>query len=176
MKMSINTAAKVSWDFKKAVYILTAEIGLLKRISEAQSVVREAVMSREWTDFDEKTLEVNRLSGEFTDLDQEREDIFACLGDFSRNQEDEEYSFSSLISALPEIERKALSCLHRELKMELLKMRALNETFIDYLNEAKTLASAFITAVCPARGGKLYTNKGKAVSPDLRSIVINNRF
>jgi len=52
----------------------------------------------------------------------------------------------------------------------------LNETFLAYLNEAKTLATAYISTVCPDRGGKLYTSKGRTVAPDLKSIVINNRF
>ena len=60
--------------------------------------------------------------------------------------------------------------------METLKMRALNETFMAYLSEAKTMAAAFLEAVYPARGGKLYTRKGRRVSQDLRSMVFNNRF
>jgi hypothetical protein len=55
-------------------------------------------------------------------------------------------------------------------------MRALNETFMAYLGEAKTIAAAYLEAVCPARGGKLYTRKGRRVSQDLRSMVFNNRF
>jgi len=66
--------------------------------------------------------------------------------------------------------------MYRDIKMETLKIRALNETFLSYLNEAKNLATAYLEAVCPARGGKLYTRKGGRVTQDLRSIVINNRF
>jgi len=111
-------------------------------------------------------------------MEEERENIFSCLAvnDRSDAADADETSFLSLVAALPENEQNELSRLHRELKMEIYKIRALNETFLDYLNEAKTMAAAYISAVCPARGGQLYTRKGRTASPDLRSVVINNRF
>jgi hypothetical protein len=60
--------------------------------------------------------------------------------------------------------------------METLKMQARNETFMAYIDDARTLAAAYLEEICPARGGKLYTRKGRKVSQDLKSIVINNRF
>jgi hypothetical protein len=88
----------------------------------------------------------------------------------------EEKPFYVLVSRLPLEESRRLSALYRELKTETLKMRALNESFLSYLNEARALAAAYLEAVCPNRGGKLYTRRGRRVSQDLRSIVINNSF
>lgn len=199
---------KEAWNFTRAVQVLSGEIELLRKISAVQSSVRQAVISREWTDFDEKTLEINRLGMEFARLEQDRADLFSGLGYGTASNtgssvnygagdpvksgeagvtlsvtpnginsgETDKKAFSALISGLPEEQRKELSVLYRELKMETHKMKALNETFLAYLNEAKTLAAAYIGAVCPSRSGKLYTRKGRTVSPDLRSIVFNNRF
>ena len=177
---------KEAWNFDRCVSVLTAEIGLLKEISGAQNKVREAVMSRDWTNFEEKNQELNRLGGEFANLEGERERLFSVLnaptdngsiGDGgSSGPAIEGKSFYAAIMALPIEESRKLSYLYRELKMETLKMRALNETFLAYLNEAKALAAAYIETVCPARGGKLYTRKGRRVSQDLKSIVFNNRF
>jgi hypothetical protein len=97
-----------------------------------------------------------------------------CSRDIEQKQF--EKPFYAAIMTLPVEERSELSQLYRELKMETLKMRALNETFLVYLEEARALAAAYIEAVCPARGGKLYTCKGRRVSQDLKSIVFNNRF
>ena len=166
---------KKAWDAARAAYILNREIELLKIISEVQNNARKAVMTREWADFDEKTLDINSLSSEFALLEEERDSLFSCLkADIGCSGE--EIPFSILIDELPENERKELSNLYRELKLETAKMKILNETFMAYLNEAKSLASAYIGTVCPDRGGKLYTRKGSAVSPDLRSIVINSHF
>ena len=172
-----------TWDFGRCVSVLTGEIELLKRLSIAQDGVRKAVMAREWTDFEEKTAGVNRMSEEFALLENERVRLFSALaatthtGDCSaRPGGVESKPFYMLIAGLVPEEGRELSRLYRDLKMATLKMRALNETFLAYLNEAKALAAAYLEAACPARGGKLYTRKGHRVSQDLRSIVFNNRF
>ena len=156
---------KETLSFERCAAVLTGEIGLLKEISALQVKVRQAVMNRDWTDFDGKIQELNRLGTEFAGLEGEREGLFPAI---------EGNPFYAAIAALPVEESRELSRLYRELKMETLKMRALNETFLAYLNEAKALAAAYIETVCPARGGKLYTRKGRRVSQDLKSIVLNN--
>nr|AGS53532.1 hypothetical protein [uncultured bacterium contig00062] len=173
---------KETWSFDYCVTVLTGEIGLLKKILAAQDKVRQLVMNREWADFDEKTAEVNRLGEEFALLEEERARLFYALSEVAHLNGSsvawtiEARPFYASILALPVEERQELSRLYRELKMETLKMRALNETFLAYLNEAKNLAAAYLEAVCPARGGKLYTRKGGRASQDLKSIVFNNRF
>jgi len=157
---------KETWDYKYCVSVLTGEIELIKKISSAQDRVRQAVMNREWPDFDENTQEVNSLGYEFACLEEERARLFPA----------EEKPFYESIMGLPPDERSELSRLYRELKTETLKMRAVNETFLAYLNEAKSLATAYLEAVCPSEDNKLYTSKGRKVKRDLRSIVFNNRF
>ena len=161
-----------AWNFEKCVSVLTGEIELLKKIFAAQEKVRLAVMSREWADFDEKTAEVNRLGEEFSILEEERVRLFSALG----CDEAEKKPIYAQLSGLPMEESRELARLYREIKMETLRIRSMSETMMAYLNEAKTLASAYLEAVCPARGGKLYGRKGRKISQDLRSIVINNRF
>ena len=174
---------KEGWNFDRCVLVLTEEICLLKKISCTQDKVRQAVMSRDWDAFDEKTREVGQLSEEFKRLEDERDRLFTALTNISSKSSApsgswviDERSFYTAIITLQAEERRGLSNLYRELKMETLKMRALNETFLTYLNEAKTMTAAYIEAVCPDRGGKLYTRKGRRVSQDLKSIVLNNRF
>ena len=156
---------KEEWNFDRCVSVLSGEISLLKEIFGLQSKVRQAVLNRDWTDLDEKIQDLNRLSTEFAGLEDERERLFSTFG---------ETPFYTAIVALPAEENRELSHLYRELKMETMKMRALNETFLAYLNESKALAASYIETVCPDRGGKLYTRKGRRVSQDLKSIVLNN--
>jgi len=152
-------------NYNRCVSVLSGEIEILREISAVQNKVRQAVIKREWADFDAHDKELSRLGGEFERLENERASLFPA-----------ETPFYAAILELPIEERVELSRLYRELKMETLKMRALNETFLVYLNEAKNLAAAYLEAVCPARGGKLYTRKGRKVSQDLRSIVFNKRY
>ena len=168
---------KNDWNYENCVSVLQNEIEILKKVFDAQFLVRQAVMNREWVDFDEKILKVDRLSEEFSKLEEERTALFSALSNNSPSAMGVgEKPFYALIMVLPSEQSRELSILHRELKMQTLKMRALNETFFTYLNEAKTMASAYLEAVCPARGGKLYTRKGSKVSQDLKSIVFNSRF
>jgi len=167
---------KENWNFERCVSVLAGELELLKKISSAQDNVRQVVMNREWADFDEKIIEIGRFGEEFANLEEERALIFSALKEEFSPIDTGERPFYALISKLPMEKGRELSRLYRELKMETLKMRALNETFMAYLTEAKTIAAAYLEAVCPARGGKLYTRKGARVSQDLRSMVFNNRF
>ncbi|MCL2374582.1 MAG: hypothetical protein FWC65_05005 [Treponema sp.] len=166
-----------TWKFGKCVSVLTGEIELLRKILSAQDMVRHAVINKEWVDFDEKTAEVNRLGEDFAVLEEERIQLFSALNSLFRgNGGGEDKSFYDLILRLPAEESRELSRLYRELKMETLKMRALNESLLAYIHEAKAMAAAYLEAVCPARGGKLYTRKGRMVSQDLKSMVLNNHF
>jgi len=70
---------KETWDFDQCATVLTGEIELLKKISTAQNMVRQAVIMREWADFDEKTEEVNRLGEKFAILEAERLRLFGVL-------------------------------------------------------------------------------------------------
>jgi hypothetical protein len=169
---------KEDWDFQKCVWVLTGEIEILKKISDAQRIVRQAVINKEWADFDEKTAEVNRLGEEFALLEEQRIRLFAALSDaVARDRDrDTEQPFYALITRLPAEESRELSLLYQELKMETMKMRSVNESLLAYIHEAKAMAEAYLEAVCPERGGKLYTRKGRRVSQDLKSMVFNNHF
>ena len=125
-------------NFESFVAVLSGEIDLLKEISALQGKVRLAVMRRDWTNFDENNRELNLLGEEFTRLETERERLFPADGG---------KPFYAALPALPAEESRELSRLYRELKMETLKMRALNETFLAYLNEAKAVAAAYIETV-----------------------------
>ena len=165
---------KENWNFERCVEVITGEIELLKSITTTQNRVRQAVMNREWTDFDTQTGEIRRLGTQFDLLEKERVQLFSYLE--PGTEQNSEKPFYSMVSSLPLDESRELSRLYRELKMETLKIQALNEIFLAYLNEARTMASSYLEAICPARGGKLYTRKGSRVSQDLRSMVINNSF
>jgi len=159
------------WNFESCVAVFKAEIECLREISAAQNMVRQAIMNREWADFDEKTAEVNQLGEKFAHLEEDRVRLLSEISPVT-----EQKPFYALIAGLPLEQSRELSRMYRDLKMETLKMRAFNETFLAYCNEAKTMAASYLEAVCPARGGKLYTRKGHKAAQDLRSIVFNNRF
>jgi hypothetical protein len=76
-----------------------------------------------------------------------------------------------MVSELSSMESRELSRLYRELKMETLKVKALNESFLNYINEVKTVTAAWMDTIVPAQNGKLYTRKGSQAAQDVRNVV-----
>jgi hypothetical protein len=154
---------------------MTQEIELLKKIATVQETVRQAVLAREWTDFDWKIAQVNMLGEEFALLDAERDALFSGLAGRLETGAGEAPAFYALAALLPKDQQRELCGLYRAIKMETLKMRVFNETLINYLHESRTMAAAYLEALFPARGGKLYTRKGDRINGDLKSMVLNRR-
>ena len=169
-----------TWDFNDCVSALEQEIALLQKISLVQDSVHQAVMTREWTDFDWKIAEINQLGEEFSRLESFRIEVFGALIEKlrfdGRLPNEEEPSFYTLAAKLPQDECRLLSGLFRDLKMATLKLKAQNETFKNYLNEIKTITAAWLEAIFPVQGGRLYTRKGRQAAGEMHSMVLNHRI
>ena len=169
-----------NWDYRRCVEILEAELVKLQKIEAVQASVRHTVLNREWADFDWKIAEINQLGMEFAELDAERAALFEDLRRRApvagAGPSGSPQPFYTLSARLPADQRRVLSSLYRAIKMETLKIKTLNDSFLNYLLEAKNTAAAYLDAVFPARGGKLYTRKGAQSGRDLKSMVINSHI
>jgi hypothetical protein len=149
--------------------ILQAQTEILENISAIQESVRNAVIKREWTDFEALLGAMNRYSEEFQTLETERAAIFSDLsGDTGKNG-----AFYSMVSRLPAEQRKTMSDMYRNLKLRALRVRVANESLVTYLDEAKTTAGSFMEAAFPDRKTRLYSRWGTRISADMRSMVVN---
>ncbi|MDR0476283.1 MAG: hypothetical protein LBH43_21780 [Treponema sp.] len=171
------------WDYNRCIAILNQETALLNKIYAVQNSVRQAVLNHEWADFDWKMAEIRQIGREFGQLDEERDSLFTALAmavfGFPRGNAENQAApppFYALASRLPEEERRELTRLYRVIKIETLRMQALNESFLNFLNEARSSASAYLEAAFPSRWGKLYTKKGGQTAQDLKSMVFNQHI
>jgi len=164
-----------AWNFEQCALIFRQEITLLQKIMMIHNSVQTAVMNREWTDFDWKTAELNQLGDELTGLENSRIEILDALKDKLHVQPDD-VSFYTLAAGLPADECRELTGLYRELKMEILQIKTQNEVFTGYLNEIKTVTTAWLEAIFPVQGGKLYTRKGRQAEAGQHSMVLNQRI
>jgi hypothetical protein len=150
--------------------ILTKEIEILGKISSIQNLVRNAVINREWMDFESLLEKMHDQGREFELLEAERAGLFAdVVPEKNRN-------FYALISRFSENSRKELTELYRTLKLETLKIRIANDALLRYLNEGRAVIASFLEAAFPDRKGKLYSRLGKQIQADMRSMVVNCRF
>ncbi|MDR2020321.1 MAG: hypothetical protein LBQ14_06115 [Treponema sp.] len=155
--------------------ILTGEIGLLEKIALIQMQVKNAVINREWADFELLLDTLGKFSAEFETLEEERIRLFADLLP-QKDGKGEGAGFYAMISRFSAEERKALTGLYRQLKMETFKIRLANDTLLRYLNEARTTVTAFLEAAFPDRKGRLYSRRGTQVPADMRSVVLSRRL
>jgi hypothetical protein len=171
----------MAWDYKSCVSVFSKEIALLKKIFDIEESVHQAVMARAWTDFEWKIAEINQLGEDFNLLEAQRVEILSSLKDknavSAEIESESESSFYALIAAkLSPKECREISGLYRELKMETLKVKILNDTFMSYIDELRTMTAAWLEAVFPVQGGKLYTRKGLQATRDLCSVMLNRHI
>ena len=151
--------------------ILRQETALLERLAAAQEVVRNAVFAREWTDLETMLARLAAYGSDFELLEAERVRIFA---EFARSPQDREsVGFYALASRLSEADRRELTELYRRLKLDALKVRLANDALATYLADARTTLSGFMDAAFPDRKGRIYSRRGRAVHPEMRSIVLD---
>jgi hypothetical protein len=161
-----------SQSYTECALVLKRELELLDRISALQAQVKNAIINREWTDFEGRFESLAAAGDEFAALDLERARAFARLAG-EAGLDSEGASFYRCAARLPEAERRELSELYRRIKMRTLELRLASESLAAYLDEIQTLVSGFLEAVFPDRKGRLYSRRGTQVSPDMRSLVLN---
>jgi hypothetical protein len=159
-------------DFSKCREILVKETELVRRIGALQNLIYEAVTSREWTDFEEHFADLGIMRGEFTVLESEREQIFA---EFC-SKPDSNAGFYAFASQFPLEQRDDLTAVYRDLKLEAMRVRMAGEALTGYIAGMRATMAGFFEIAFPERGGKIYSPHGNAVSHDMRSMVLNQRF
>jgi hypothetical protein len=158
--------------YENCSLILTRETEILKKITVLQNEVREAVLSRVWTDFEDQINAINTLSAEFNGLEQEREELLARFP----GSGDEKSRFYSLAAAMPPDLRNTLTESYRSLKMETLKVRMSNDALLTYLNEARTTVANFLEIAFPEHPGRIYSRQGKPTQVIPGSLVLNQSY
>ena len=158
--------------FDRCRDVLLEESDLVQKIAQLQNIVWDAVMNRDWTDFEAHFDTLNELGDKFITLEAERERIFSEIAPDS----DTSAPFYTYVSHLPASDRKELCDIYRNLKLESLKVQVFNETLMGYIAGARATLAGFFEIAFPDRGGKLYTPHGIPVSHDMRSMVLNRCF
>jgi hypothetical protein len=162
-------------EYETCILILKQEIALMEKIGSLQLLVRSAVFSREWADFEIYLNSLGEIGNDFESLEFERERIFSALAQRTGSK-DEPAGFYSLASRLPDGERRELTELYRRLKLENIRIRLANDSLMGYLKEARTTVAGFLEAAFPDRKGRLYSRRGTQIPSDMRSMVLNHRL
>jgi len=152
--------------------ILLKESELVHKIGGLQNLIWDAVIKRDWTDFEGHFSELSKIGEEFSSLEAERERFFAEFQDESG----ESSGFYALASRFPGNQRAEITEIYRNLKLETLRVQMMGETLMGYIADARSAIAGFFEVAFPDRGGKIYTPYGVPVSHDMRSMVLNQCF
>ncbi|GHT85893.1 hypothetical protein FACS1894137_10750 [Spirochaetia bacterium] len=165
-------------DYDECALILKQELRMLEQIQVLQGQVKNAVRSRQWTDFEGHLGSLAAIGDEFEALDRDRVQIFTAFArrmgfNYEVECPPQGPDFYAFAARLPEKERRELSELYRCIKMRTLGVRFANDSLMNYLDETQAVVSGFLEAVFPDRKGKIYSRRGTQVNPDMRSMVLN---
>ena len=159
-------------EFEQCRDILLKESELVQRIAGLQDLVWEAVINRDWTDFEGHFSALSDMGVEFAVLEAERERVF----DENHCETGDPSPFYAFAAHLPAEQRNELTNIYRSLKLEVLRVQMSGETFMGYISGARATLAGFFEAAFPDRGGKIYTPHGIPISHDMRSMVLNRCF
>jgi hypothetical protein len=148
--------------------VLLKEIEILERIPPLQKLIRDAVIKREWTDYEVLMQSLGEIGAQFEILDAEREALFTALADG-----EEPGSFYAWAARLPAKEREEISGLYRKLKVITLQIKISSDTLMEYLREAKSAVAGLLERAYPDRRGKMYSRRGTEREADMRSVMVN---
>jgi hypothetical protein len=158
-------------QYKAFETVLMCEIELLAKIPPLQNLIRDAIVNREWADYEALMESVGKIGERFGALEAKRETLAARLS--GGNGQEHFYAWTA---RLPERERNTLTTLYRNLKMETLQIKLSNDTLMEYLKEARSAVSGILESAYPERRGTLYTRDGTSADPDMKSVVLNRHF
>ncbi|GHV82140.1 hypothetical protein AGMMS49991_06980 [Spirochaetia bacterium] len=177
-------------EYEGCVSVLRRELALVETIAAAQLQVRQAVLNREWADFEALMEDMARTGAEFEALEQERMEIFTPFAEQTNAAEaepeidpaaavcnsTENINFYALVSRFPPEERKGVTELYRNLKLKTIQIRLENDALTNYLNGARAVVADFLEAAFPDRHGKIYSRQGTRIRADMRSMVLNRQL
>ena len=159
--------------FGKCRDVLLKETELVQRIAGLQDVIRDAVVNRDWTDFESHFSTLNEMREEFAALETERERLFAGI----KAGPDGQSGFYAFTASLPAVQRSEITEIYRSLKFEAMKVQVSNQALMGYIAGVRATMAGFFEIAFPERGGgKIYTPHGVPVSRDMRSMVLNQSF
>ncbi|MDR2247144.1 MAG: hypothetical protein LBE17_10845 [Treponema sp.] len=170
-----NTAADQdkTCEYNRCTAVLERERELVTEIAGMQSVIRKAVLNRQWVDVETHLAALGQIGAQFEALDQERIRIFTSL--LGKHGEDAR-GFYALASRFPPDERQAITGVYRSLKTEARKVRLESGALMKYLNEASLVVAGLLEAAFPDRKGTIYSRSGAQVYADMRSMVVDHHF
>jgi len=154
-------------DFEGCRDILLKQRDLVRKIGALQDTVYREVLAQDWSDIEGHFDVLDGYRKEMAALEMRREEIFPS---------DSGRGFYFYAARLPELRRREISDIYRELKIEALKVKAGGEALAGFIATSRATMTALFQVAFPSAPGKTYSPQGTQAFQDLRSMVVNQSF
>lgn len=141
-------------NIKDYELILNSMNDVLDDLTDKQSLLREAVKSKNWENLLEIIKNINLLSDYFTSVDE------------TRNEMQNQFTEEELKPYLPTL---------RTLRSKLLKCKVENKVLNDYVNITRQFIQEVVDEALPVKGNKNYSRNGSMTQPQLQSVLVDIR-
>ena len=169
--------------FEKCRDILLQETELVRQIACLQERIKQAVVSRNWTDFENHFGVLGEIGDEFAALESGREALFSRVPETRAGEtpsfngdNDSRGRFYAFAARFPDAQRNELTAIYRTLKLETLHVQTAGEALMGFIAGARAALAGLFEIAFPDRGGRIYTPRGKPLTHDMRSMVLNRIF
>ncbi len=137
---------------------LQKQLEAFKNFYIAEEKIKQQIVSKNWTELDCEIIHLQKLAAEIDKTEQERNNTYNAMklycNDSSVN------NFYSFISKYCPEKSIHLNSLYRDLKVSVIKIKALTMRIDAYLSTVTTAVTKVLEEAFPMRKGTIYDNKG----------------
>ncbi|MFP4113353.1 MAG: flagellar protein FlgN [Spirochaetota bacterium] len=153
---------------------LSRQAELMNEFGERQQQLQEAIVARDWETIDGLVPEMERLSREVSALDDCRQELF----DEAKRDAGlpTEASFAELLDRVPEVDRRPLSGLFRELQVAVLRVKGMTRGIDSFVRGSLRATNEMLGVIYPDQKGTIYSRHGRRNPTDGRAMVLDRRL
>ena len=137
---------------------LKKQLKAFRNFYDAEEKIKQQIVSKNWTDLNTQIAYLQKKAEEINRIELERNNIYNAMKLYCNdNSVNNFYSFISKYCPEKSI---YLNSLYRDLKVGVIKVKALTMRIDAYLSTITTTVTKVLEEVFPMRKGTIYDNKG----------------
>lgn len=140
----------------------------IEEIHTLQKKIYSAVLKRDWMETEKALHSIRNLSKQFLENDKE---IYTLIGKFNNNAD--AVDFFEFTNSLNKNEKFELETIYKKLQNKMLRSKMENEMLSNYISHAQSLIQGVVDIISEDMHGKCYTNTGKHIPANIKSLIVN---
>jgi hypothetical protein len=147
---------------------LKEQINVFSGFYKTEEQIRECVVARDWEKLEKKLNFIKKQAYSMEKTEAERNAVYKAMRKKAGNVHDDD--FCAFMDKYCPDKSSIMNSLYKELKLNVIKVKALNARLDAYLSTVTSAVSRILDEAFPIRKGTIYNSsgtKGSAISPPL---------